>query len=215
MFAGKARHLPYVSLTLIFSALPSQVCSVIRIVHEPSAARLSCDCDSASREVCICAPTKGRLRKFSILRSQIIQLKKEDNLAPNNRKPFAKHWTQIIRLAARVTFVLGALTVTWLSLTPREGLPNVGISDKLLHLAAYAALVVPGVFSFQNRRSIPLIATGLLILGSSLEVAQLAVPGRNASIADASANGIGVVFGLFSVWALRTCVSHFRPLRRQ
>lgn len=121
---------------------------------------------------------------------------------------------QKTQVAARVAFLSGVLIVTWLSLLPREDMPNVGVSDKLLHMAAYAALTVPGIFGFQSRRSVLFIAAGLLALGCILEIAQTMIPGRNASIFDASANGLGIALGLIAAWAAQILMNRHSLMRR-
>ena len=105
------------------------------------------------------------------------------------------------RSILKVSFAIGVLAVTWLSLTPKAALPSIEVSDKLVHLVAYAALGLSGGLGFSRPRSWLLIGAGLITLGCLLEVAQLVVSGRSASIADAFANGIGVVVGLVAAWA--------------
>ena len=105
-----------------------------------------------------------------------------------------------IQLTARISLAIGVVVVTWLSLTPGEALPDIDIWDKLLHVSAFAAIGLAGSLAFQGWRFGLVVAAGLLALGCILELAQIIIPGRSASIADALANGVGVAFGLVAAW---------------
>ncbi len=110
---------------------------------------------------------------------------------------------------SRAAFFAGLLLVTVLSLLPRELVAPVPFWDKANHLAAYGALALAGGFGFQGKGAIWRVGLGLLVLGGVLEVAQTAVPGRYASLADLAANLIGIALGsllalgLRAVWAKR------------
>jgi VanZ family protein len=106
----------------------------------------------------------------------------------------------MIRKIARLSFTIGVMAVTWLSLTPLGALPEVHMWDKLQHFVAYAVLAICGVVGFPGRRPRLLVGVGLIVLGCGLEVAQAAVPGRNPSIGDAVANIAGIAFGLATAW---------------
>ena len=108
----------------------------------------------------------------------------------------------MIQLAAQTSFALGILAVTYLSSIPSESLPHINFSDKLLHIAAYAGVALVGGIGFRGTRSALLIAAGLLALGSLLEVVQIEIPGRSASIFDALADGAGITIGLAGAWAI-------------
>jgi len=118
---------------------------------------------------------------------------------------------QMIPTIARISFAFGVLLVTWLSLIPGEDLPGIGPWDKLLHAAAYAALALTGGLGFRGRRSAATVAVGLLALGSLLEVIQAAIPGREASVADASANAVGIAFGLAAAGAGHLLLRRYQP----
>ena len=106
----------------------------------------------------------------------------------------------MIRRIARLSFTIGVVPVTWLSLTPQDALPEIDIWDKLQHVMAYTALAVCGAVGFLGRRPLLMIGVGLIVLGCSLEAAQSAVPGRDPSIGDAIADIVGVALGLATAW---------------
>jgi VanZ family protein len=106
----------------------------------------------------------------------------------------------MIRNIARLSFTIGVLAVTWLSLTPRDALPEIDLWDKPQHLIAYAVLAICGAVGFLERRPWLIVGVGLIMLGCGLEVAQAAVPGRNPSIGDIVANIAGIALGLATAW---------------
>ena len=106
----------------------------------------------------------------------------------------------MIRRIARISFTIGVLAVTWLSLTPPDALPEINIWDKLQHAMTYTVLAMCGALGFLARRPRLIIGIGLIVLGCSLEVAQAAVPGRDPSIGDGIANVVGVAVGLTTAW---------------
>ena len=106
----------------------------------------------------------------------------------------------MIRKIARLSFTIGFIAVTWLSLTPQDALPEIHMWDKLQHLMAYAVLAICGAVGFLGRRPRLIVSIGLIVLGCGLEVAQAAVPGRNPSIGDAVANIAGIALGLATAW---------------
>ncbi len=106
----------------------------------------------------------------------------------------------MFRKISRLSFSIGVLAVTWLSLTPRDALPQINMWDKPQHLIAYAVLATCGAVGFLERRQRLMVGVGLMILGSGLELAQAAVPGRNASFGDVVANTAGIALGLAAVW---------------
>ncbi len=106
----------------------------------------------------------------------------------------------MIRKIARLSFTIGVIAVTWLSLTPRDALPGIDMWDKSQHLMTYAVLAICGAVGFLGRRPRLIVGVGLIVLGCGLEVAQAAVPGRNPSIGDAVANFAGITLGLATAW---------------
>ena len=106
----------------------------------------------------------------------------------------------MIRKISRLSFTIGVIAVTWLSLSPPDSLPEIQVWDKLLHLMAYAVLATCGAVGFLGCRPRLMVGVGLIVLGCGLEVAQAAIPGRNPSISDAVANIAGIALGLATAW---------------
>ena len=106
----------------------------------------------------------------------------------------------MIRKIARLSFTVGVLAVSWLSLVPQDALPEIDIWDKLQHAMAYAVLAICGAVGFLGRRPLLIVGVGLIVLGCTLEMAQAAVPGRYPSIGDAVANIAGIALGLAAAW---------------
>ena len=108
-----------------------------------------------------------------------------------------------IKVIARVLLPVGVVAVGLLSLIPPDAVPVVNLWDKLAHFLAYAMLALCGGFAFSAHRTE--IALGALLIGCGciLEIAQIYIPGRSGSIADAIANGLGVVAGMVIVQFLR------------
>ena len=94
---------------------------------------------------------------------------------------------------------------------PQEALPPTGLWDKASHLLAYGALAVAGCAGFRGRRGAMRVGLGLLVLGMALELAQMAIPGRFASLADVAANAAGIVLGALLVAGVQSLVLRLRP----
>ena len=98
---------------------------------------------------------------------------------------------------ARAVLVAGALAVAVLTLGPYQGLEHVfGLSDKVAHALAFGGLLAVSFVAFPRMRRSDL-AIAAVMLGASVEVAQLFTPDRSASLADLAADAVGV------------CVIHF------
>ena len=87
-------------------------------------------------------------------------------------------------------------------LSSQTGLPLLNYfawQDKVLHVALYAPLgflVAYGLASFGSRRNIVLYASFLALLyGATDEFHQWWVPGRDTSVVDVVADGIGALLG--------------------
>ena len=106
----------------------------------------------------------------------------------------------MFRKFARLSFAIGIIAVTWLSLTPQDALPEIHLWDKLQHLIAYGALAICGTVGFQGRRPRLILGVGLMALGCGLEVAQAVIPGRSPSVIDAAANIAGMALGMATTW---------------
>src|SRR5262249_21602968 len=96
--------------------------------------------------------------------------------------------------------------VVFLSLLPGRDLPQVGISDKLEHVIAYAAMALSGSLAFPRLTAFLWLLVLLPVLGIAIEFCQLMVPGRSAEVADAVADIIGVLLVILPVLVLHRLV---------
>jgi VanZ family protein len=111
---------------------------------------------------------------------------------------------------ARAVLVVGALTVAVLMLGPWPGLEQVfGLSDKAAHAIAFGGLVAVSFLAFPRMRRNDL-ALAAVLLGASVEVAQLFTADRSGTISDLLADtaGVGVVY-------LASHIENLRALARQ
>lgn len=84
----------------------------------------------------------------------------------------------------------------YFSLMPAASLPDVGVSDKMEHAAAYAILAVWFAGLYPRSRYI-VIGGALFAMGVVIEIAQGAMHvGRQADVKDVIANTIGIIAGL-------------------
>jgi len=106
---------------------------------------------------------------------------------------------------ARAVLVAGALTAATLMLGPWPGLEQVfGLSDKAAHAIAFGGLVAVSFLAFPRMRRNDL-AIAAVMLGASVEVAQLFTAGRSGSFSDLFADtaGVGVVYLCSQIESLR------------
>jgi VanZ family protein len=111
---------------------------------------------------------------------------------------------------ARAVLVIGALTAATLMLGPWPGLEQVfGLSDKAAHAIAFGGLVAVSFLAFPRMRRNDL-ALAAVLLGASVEVAQLFTADRSGSISDLMADtaGVGVVY-------LASHIENLRALARK
>ena len=97
---------------------------------------------------------------------------------------------------ARIALVTGALTAATLMLGPWPGLEQVfGLSDKAAHTIAFGGLVAISFLAFPRMRRNDL-ALAAVLLGASIEVAQLFTADRSGSFGDLFADcaGVAVVY---------------------
>lgn len=92
--------------------------------------------------------------------------------------------------------ILIALAIAVVCLMPGSKLPDVRVSDKTEHLAAFAMLAF-WFGSILVRRDLLWLALALLVFGGLIELAQGAMRlGRHADVRDLVADGVGVALGL-------------------
>lgn len=106
--------------------------------------------------------------------------------------------------AARVTLLLGALTVTVLILGPFQGAERIfGLSDKAAHALAFGGLLAVSFLAFPRMRRNDL-ALAALVLGGATEVAQI-IAHRDGNVPDwlADAFGVLVVHGASLIESVR------------
>lgn len=89
-----------------------------------------------------------------------------------------------------------ALAVAVVCLMPGSKLPDVRVSDKTEHLAAFAMLAF-WFGSILVRRDLLWLALALLVFGGLIELAQDVMRlGRHADVRDLLADGVGIALGL-------------------
>ncbi len=111
---------------------------------------------------------------------------------------------------ARAVLVVGALTAAVLMLGPWPGLEQIfGLSDKAAHALAFGGLLAVSFLAFPRMRRNDL-AVAAILLGASVEVAQLFTADRSASIGDLLADTAGV-----AVIYLASHIENLRALARQ
>lgn len=101
-----------------------------------------------------------------------------------------KYFKRFLQISAWGAIV----TIAVLSLVPGELRPHTGASGYLEHVAAYVitATLLSLVYSHNSRI---VIVAPLSIYAASLEIAQLYVPGRGASVFDWIAGSFGSLIG--------------------
>ena len=102
------------------------------------------------------------------------------------------------RRAMLAVWLLSVAGTVYVSLLPHLELPvDFWNADKLYHMFTYAWLGALPLFAFMGRGHARLAALSMIVLGILLEWGQASVPGRSASLGDATANTIGVFMGLW------------------
>lgn len=64
--------------------------------------------------------------------------------------------------------------------------------DLVFHLAAFASMALPAFLLWQ---STSMVAIGLVALAGAIELMQFGLPGREASLLDLGADGVGIMLG--------------------
>ncbi len=104
-------------------------------------------------------------------------------------------WLRRIRWALRTSFAVGLFAIGLVSLLPGPQMPPLGEHDKLMHALAYGLLAANGGLAFGSGGRWLRLGLALFAFGIVLEAVQGLLPGRDGSLADVLANGIGVVCG--------------------
>jgi len=100
------------------------------------------------------------------------------------------------RLLCRLAFFGGVIAVLIGSLTPATEMPDIGVSDKIQHFGAYAALAFTAALGWSRGPMFGVMIAGVVVAGPAIEVLQMIVPGRSASWGDVVADLVGVAIGL-------------------
>jgi VanZ family protein len=99
-------------------------------------------------------------------------------------------------LAARLGFWLVLAAITVLSLLPLQFAVQSGVSDKIEHFVAYAALTAAGRIGHRDKPAPWILALAIVFYGIAIEIGQSFIPGRVMSGWDVFANTTGVMIGL-------------------
>ena len=101
----------------------------------------------------------------------------------------------LLNIIRKMSFVVCLLSITMLSLSPSDAVPQVGGYDKIVHCLSYLFLSFCFWAGFQKARPVWLMLVLLVLFGVLIEVFQSFVPGRLMSFWDSVANGLGVLIG--------------------
>ncbi|MEQ9618511.1 MAG: VanZ family protein [Deltaproteobacteria bacterium] len=97
-------------------------------------------------------------------------------------------------------FIAYTLFVIVLSLLP---LPSAGTAiykDKIVHFLMYGLMALLAYISVPSEGKRKHLLAFIIILGAAIELIQIYIPGRSASLMDIFANTGGVVFVIFLFW---------------
>lgn len=103
-----------------------------------------------------------------------------------------------------------ALVILVTTLAPPQTIRGFGVGDKVAHLTAFAALVMPVACLY--RRALPWLLPLAILFGAGIEVVQPFV-GRDAEFADLLADAIGVGIGAVAGLTLRQVLLRVLPER--
>ncbi|OGE23636.1 MAG: hypothetical protein A3J42_04020 [Candidatus Dadabacteria bacterium RIFCSPHIGHO2_12_FULL_53_21] len=100
----------------------------------------------------------------------------------------------------QVIFLSYVLIVIFLSLIPGSSAGGGEYLDKIAHAVSYGIMGVLAYIAFYTFRKRITIFIFMFFLGVSLELFQMYVPGRVASVYDAAANTAGLVLSFLLCW---------------
>jgi len=93
----------------------------------------------------------------------------------------------------RLLFVVSLVVISVLAFIPVTHTPDVNVSDKIQHLAAFFVLLFIADFAFPRLRCGPALLAALIAYGVFIEVVQIALPTREFSWLDIVADGLGIL----------------------
>lgn len=94
----------------------------------------------------------------------------------------------------RGCFWFSVALTSYLSLMPQEYLPEgVDIWDKLSHAVAFGVIALSAALGWPHKGFLRSLAMPLLGFGMLIEVMQLLIPGREFSLLDILADGVGIL----------------------
>jgi VanZ family protein len=120
----------------------------------------------------------------------------------------SKNWVSIVRTATLVLLAYWTAIFVGTHL-PAASIPNISLSDKLLHFVAYSGLafLLAWAIPFRQGKAGIHAAVVLIVVTAYAcidEYSQQFVAGRTASLGDVAADVCGCVFGLTSYFCLRS-----------
>jgi len=97
------------------------------------------------------------------------------------------------RLLWRTLWLATTLAVTVAYVSPIFRPPGQHHADKFTHVVAFGAIAFPAYFAAKGLPGHLILTTFNLLLGVGLELRQIGIPGREFSVLDIGANGLGVL----------------------
>jgi len=96
----------------------------------------------------------------------------------------------------RIAFCVAITAVCTMSLLPGDALPPLpDVSDKLEHAVAYAALATLGALAWNRGRAFGGVLAAVILLGGTIEILQIWIPGRSGEWLDFVADTVGALVG--------------------
>jgi VanZ family protein len=100
----------------------------------------------------------------------------------------------------QVIFISYVLLVIFLCLVPQPAGIGGGNLDKLVHASMYFIMGVLAYIAFNTLGKRIVMFIFMFLLGVSIELFQIYIPGRDASVYDALANAAGLALSFFLCW---------------